>query len=248
VVYDEGAEAPVVMFTRPTLIELREGGNLQLANLIIDGALAPDSVGNSAIRTTTFPIKSNMLIEMDGVTVRGLVVNKSFNVLTLGKSALADRVIIRNSTFEDITGAVVSAAAETEDFGQYNVEYLNITDSAFTKIGGPIADIYRGGRDESTFGPFVTFAGNTIAEVGKAATTGSGASVNLHGVQTAKLERNQVANSAPFRVVHTVGTPKTTITNNSFEGTPELKLEELNFDGDHRAKVSGNTFGGDGCP
>lgn len=243
--FDKGAELPTIFFTRPTLIELREGGDLQLANLTIDGALAPDSVGNSAIRTTTFPIKSNMRIEMDGVTVRGLVVNKSFNVLTLGKSVLADRVSIRNSNFVDITGAVVSAAAETEDFGQYNVEYLDIVDSKFANVGGPIADVYRGGRDESTFGPFVSFSGNQIAGVGLAATNGSGASLNLHGVQIAKIERNQTAGSAPFRVVHTVGTPKTTISGNQFAGTPNFVLEELNYEGDHRAELSGNTFAGD---
>ncbi|WP_298468780.1 polysaccharide lyase 6 family protein [uncultured Erythrobacter sp.] len=238
----EGAEPPTIMFTRPTLIELREGGNLQLANLTIDGALAPDSVGNSAIRTTTYPIKSNMQIEMDGVTVTGLVVNKSFNVLTLGKSSLADRVSIRNSSFVDITGTVISAAAETEDFGQYNVEYLDIVDSNFANVGGPIADVYRGGRDESTFGPFVRFSGNQIAEAGKAATNGSGASLNLHGVQIADVSRNMVALSAPFRVVHTVGTPKTAITGNQFVGTPGFALEELNYDGEHRAVLADNIF------
>ncbi|MCK0127357.1 polysaccharide lyase 6 family protein [Erythrobacter sp. F6033] len=239
---EEGGEPPVLFFTRPTLIELREGGNLQLANLVIDGALAPDSVGNSAIRTTTYPIKSNMQIEMDRVAVRGLVVNKSFNVVSLGKSSLADRVSIKNSAFSDITGAVVSAAAETEDYGQYNVEYLEITDSSFAKIGGPIANVYRGGRDESTFGPLVTFAGNAVAESGYAATNTLGASLNLHGVQTANIERNVIAESAPIRVVHTVGTPKTTIENNQFANTPPLVLEELNFDGAHRAVLSDNVF------
>ncbi|MDJ0643020.1 MAG: polysaccharide lyase 6 family protein [Erythrobacter sp.] len=244
--YEEGAEPPTIYFTRPTLIELRDGGDLQIANITIDGALAPDSVGNSAIRTTTYPIKSNMRIEMDGVTVRGLVVNKSFNVLTLGKSALADRVSIRNSNFVDITGAVVSAAAETEDFGQYNVEYLDIVDSKFANVGGPIADVYRGGRDESTFGPNISFSGNQIASVGLAATNGSGASIHLHGVQIAKIERNQIVGSAPFRVVHTVGTPKTSINDNQFADTPTFVLEELNYEGDHRAELSGNIFAGDG--
>lgn len=242
--YEDGKNAPAIFFTRPALIELREGGNLQLANVVIDGALAPDSVGNSAIRTTTYPIKSNMQIEMDNVTVQGLVVNKSFNVLTLGKSALADRVTIRNSTFSDITGAIVQAAAETEDFGQYNVEYLVITDSAFANVGGPIANVYRGGRDESTFGPFVTFTGNAIAQSGLAATNTLGASLNLHGVQTANISRNTVVASAPLRVVHTVGTPVTAITNNQFADTPELALKELNYIGDFRGDLSGNEFAG----
>ncbi|MEP3050886.1 MAG: polysaccharide lyase 6 family protein [Erythrobacter sp.] len=241
----DGAQEVVIKFTRPALIELHEGGNLQLQHVIVDGALAPDSVGNSMIRTTSFPIQSNMQIELEGVTVKNLVVNKSFNVLTLGKSALADRVLIRNSNFSDITGAVIAASAETEDFGQYNVEYLDIIDSNFANVGGPIANVYRGGRDESTFGPFVNISGNNLAGVGLATTNGSGASINLHGVQTAQVARNAVAGSAPFRVVHTVGTPSTSITENQFAETPNLVLEELNFDGAHRAQLSGNEFAGD---
>ncbi|MEP2234356.1 MAG: polysaccharide lyase 6 family protein [Alteripontixanthobacter sp.] len=245
---DEDGAAPIIMFARPSLFELREGADLQLIDLVIDGELAPDSVGNSVIRTTTFPIQSNMQIELDGVTVRGLTVNKSFNVLTLGKSALADRVSIRRSSFADISGTVVSAAAETEDFGQYNVEYLDITDSSFADIGGPIANIYRGGRDESTFGPFVTVSGNALANVGHAATNGTGASLKLHGVQTAKITRNALAQSAPLRVVHTVGTPVTSVTDNSFAETPPPVFEELVFIGEPRVEMSGNTADGASAP
>lgn len=238
----EGQELPRILFARPTLFELRQGGNLQLKNLVFDGALTPDSVGNSMIRTTSFPIQSNMRIELDGVTVEDLMVNKSFNVLTLGKSAFANSVSIRNSDFANITGSVVSAAAETEDFGQYNVEYLDIVDSNFGGIGGPIANIYRGGRDESTFGPYVNILRNNLSDVGLAATNGTGGSIHLHGVQVAKISNNNVASSAPFRVVHTVGTPSTTISDNRFLDTAALELEELVFEGAHRASLEGNEF------
>ncbi|MBD2841868.1 polysaccharide lyase 6 family protein [Erythrobacter rubeus] len=238
-----GSDATTILFTRPSLFELREGGELMLQGLAIDGELAPDSVGNSVIRTTIFPIQSNMRIAMDGVAVRNLAVNKSFNVLTLGKNTLADRISIRRSSFADITGTIVSAAAETEDYGQYNVEYLDITESAFARVGGPLADIYRGGRDESTFGPNVRIARNALDDVGLAATNGTGGSIHLHGVQIAAVEDNAVRASAPFRVVHTVGTPKTAITDNAFAATGDLILEELIFDGEHRASLSGNVFG-----
>ena len=243
----EGQELPRILFARPTLFELRQGGNLQLKNLVFDGALTPDSVGNSMIRTTSFPIQSNMRIELDGVTVRDLMVNKSFNVLTLGKSAFANSISIRNSDFSNITGSIVSAAAETEDFGQYNVEYLKILDSNFAGIGGPIANIYRGGRDESTFGPYVNILRNNLSDVGLAATNGTGGSMHLHGVQVAEIAENNVASSAPLRVVHTVGTPSTTISDNQFADTPDMLLEELNYDGPHRASLSGNVFAGGEC-
>ncbi len=235
-----GKAKPVIQFGRPSLFELQEGGDLQLQKLVIDGALAPDSVGNSMIKTTSFPIQSNMEIELDQVEVRGLVVNKSFNVITLGKSALAQRVAITNSSFSDITGAVLSASAETEDYGQYNVEYLDISGNSFTNIGGPVASIYRGGRDESTFGPNVVIAENSLTNVGKAPTNGTGGSIHLHGVQIAKVDRNQFDGSLPLRIVHTVGTPKTQVTSNVFDNTAAPLFEELIFEGEPRVEQSGN--------
>ena len=237
-----GAEETVIFFTRPSLIELREGGNLRLNGLAIDGERAPDSVGNSMIRTGVYPIQSNLRIELDSVAVRNLNVNKSFNVITLGKSTLADHVSITGSSFADISGTIVSASAETEDYGQYNVEYLDIVGNAFANIGGPVANIYRGGRDESTFGPNVEITSNALDNVGLAATNGTGGSINLHGVQIAAIESNAVRGSAPFRVVHTVGTPRTQITSNAFAQTAEMILEELIFDGPHRAQLSANAF------
>ncbi|MDY7098146.1 MAG: polysaccharide lyase 6 family protein [Pseudomonadota bacterium] len=236
------AQETTILFTRPSLFELRNGGDLRLSGLAIDGALAPDSVGNSVIRTSVYPIQSNLRVEMDGVAVRGLTVNKSFSVLTFGKSTLADSVSIRNSSFSDISGTIVSASAEAEDYGQYNVEYLDLTGNSFANVGGPVANIYRGGRDESTFGPNVTISGNRFASVGLASTNGTGAAVNLHGVQIARLAGNSSVSSAPFRIVHTVGTPDTAIAGNIFANTPEMILEELVFPGEHRAVLSNNVF------
>jgi len=234
----------VIRFIRPSLFDLQQGGNLQLQNLSIDGSMAPDSVGNSVIRTGSFPIQSNLILEMDGVSVSGLTVNKSFNVLTIGKSVLADRIAIRGSSFADITGTIVSASAEPDDYGLYNVEYLDIVDSRFANVGEAVANVYRGGTDESTFGPSVTFTGNTLANIGKAATNAEGASLSLHGGQTADVARNTVTGSAPFKVVHTVGTPVTRIRDNSFAKTPAPVVTELNYDGPPRAAMQGNSVDG----
>lgn len=233
-----------IRFTRPSLIELREGGNLQLRNLTIDGSLAPDSVGNSVIRTTSFPIHANMQVELAGIAVRDLSVNKAFNVLTFSSGALADRVLISNSAFADITGAIVAADAETEDFGRYNVEYLDVIDSSFANIAGPLATIYRGGTDESTFGPSVTITGNRLTDVGRRWPNSEPASILLHGVQTAVIARNLFSDSAPIKVVHTVGTPRTSLVGNIFARTPPPIVKELHHVGESRVEMQGNQIDG----
>ena len=238
------AEASVILLARPTLIELQQGGNVQLQDLTIDGSLAPDTVGSSVIRMGSAPIKSNMTVELSAVTVRNLSVNASFNVVTLGKNALADHIVIKNSRFRDITGMIVSAASESDDYGQYNVEYLDITGNRFDNIGGPIAAVYRGGTDESTFGPTVRISDNGLYDVGRKMAGGKSGSLFLHGVQTAMIERNVVDGSGAMKIVHTVGTPETALRDNKFVATPAPAVTELNFAGSPRVLSVGNTRDG----
>lgn len=241
---EEHKEAAILL-ARPTLFELAEGGNLQLEGLVIDGSLAPDTVGSSIIRTGAEPVKSNMMVELSDVTVRNLSVNASFNVITLGKSALADRVVIRNSHFDAISGMVVSAVAETEDYGQYNVEHLEMTGNTFENVGGPIAAVYRGGKDESTFGPSVVIRGNTLDKVGQNVAGGQTGAIMLHGVQATKIERNTITNSGAITIIHTVGTPKTELTGNVLTHSSAPEFRELIFEGAPRVVTRNNTIDGE---
>ncbi|RJY10006.1 polysaccharide lyase 6 family protein [Aurantiacibacter aquimixticola] len=228
----------VITFARPTLFELQTGGGLRLSDLTIDGAAAPDSSANAVIRTSTMPVSGNLAIEMDGVTVRNLDVNSDFDVIYFGASTLADSVRIIDSTFTDISGTVVSAASEADDQGRYNVEYLDIEGSQFRNVRGGVADVYRGGRDESTFGPHVGITGSSFVDVGE----GSGASLTLHGVQRTEIARNRFESSAPIAITHTVGVPVTALSNNDFVATPEPLLTEMNYPGEPRVEMVDNTY------
>tara|TARA_R110000787_G_scaffold3020_10_gene12171 strand:+ start:11766 stop:14015 length:2250 start_codon:yes stop_codon:yes gene_type:complete len=237
-----------ISFARPSLIEIRQGGSVRLSNLVIDGELAPDSVGNAVIRTTIYPIQSNFLIELDGVTVANLDVNKSFHVIALGKSSFADRVSIKNSNFANISGSVLQAASETDDYGQYNVEYVDVSGSNFKDIGGAVFNIYRGGRDESTFGPHFSLTGSTFMNVGRGGNSVTGSSMVLHGVQHSDISNNVFLETAPIKIVHTVGRPQTRISGNVSKNMPAPIIEELNYQGAHRAILAGNQFEGAAKP
>jgi len=231
-----------ILFARHSLIEIREGGSIRLANVSIDGAAAPDNVGNALIRTTTYPIQSNFVIEFAGVSVTNLDVNRSFHVIVLGKNTFADRVSITNSRFANITGSILLAAAETEDYGQYNVEYVDILNSQFSDIGAAAFDIYRGGRDESTFGPHFTMANTQFSNVGTNNRSAQKASIVLHGAQQTDITASQFIGSAPIAIIHTVGRPATQVSNNEFAGTPAPVVDELVFEGEPRAIIRDNVM------
>ncbi len=246
----EGAKDAVakISFARPSLFEMKQGGSLRLSNLVIDGELAPDSVGNAVIRTTIYPIQSNFLIELDSVSVANLDVNKSFHFIALGKSSFADRVSIKSSNFTNISGSVLQAASETEDYGQYNVEYVEISGSSFKDIGGAVFNIYRGGRDESTFGPHFSLTGSTFKNVGRDGNNVTGSSMVLHGVQHSDISNNVFLAAAPIKIVHTVGRPDTRVSGNITKNMPPPILEELNYEGAHRAVLVDNQFEGAAKP
>lgn len=225
-----------IRFDRATLFELEDGGSLALSGLNISGQAAQDNVGNAIIRTTTQPILRNFQISLDHVTVTDLTVNGFFDVIALGKSTFADQITITNSVFADISGSVVKANSESDEYGRYNVEYLTVSNSIFRNIDQPILAVHRRGRDESTFGPHVMFHDNDISAVGRGAKNLAAASLDLWGVQELAITDNAFIDSAPASMKWQVGAPFIMIANNDFDNTPAPLLTGQNA-GDYRDDI-----------
>ena len=210
---------PVLRFERTTLFEIKDGGSLKIEHVAIDGSAAPDAYDNSAVRTSRYSMLSNYELLVNDVHVSNLNTNHSFNFLKVAKHTFASRIEILNSRFTDISGNVIALDREIDDLGIYNGEYITISDSTFENIEKTVANIYRGGTDESTFGPHFLLTNNVIRNVGRDKRNKVGASVFLLGVQIATIEGNTLIDSLPIRVVETVGDPITRISNNNFEET-----------------------------
>ncbi len=224
----KGADDVHISYERSTLFQIEDGGSLQLINLNISGADAPDNAGNSVIRTSPYAMLQNYRLEIIDTSFSDLDVNHSFNVMTVAKGTFADQILVRNSTFADVTGAVFKLDKESDDFGIYNAEYLTIGNSTFDNIKGALVDFYRGGTDESTFGPHFSLQNSTLSNVGSGKRNKSKSSMQLHGVQVTDMSGNIFKDSRPFLINHTVGEPKTRITKNKFVATPAPLVSELN--------------------
>ena len=101
-------------------------------------------------------------------------------------------------------------------------------------------NLYRGGTDESTFGPHFEMSNNTVKNSSKGKRNKAAASLYLHGVQVTNIESNVFDNSAVVVIEHTVGEPKTVVKNNSFNKTAAPSIEELYAQGPHTAVLSNN--------
>lgn len=207
-----------ILFSRPALFEIERGGSLKLSRLTVSGASSPDEAGNAVIRAGAGAAGYQLLIE-DSRFVE-LKVNRAFNLFSAGPNSLADRIALTGVTVEGATGSVIAAHTETEDLGTYNAETVEIAGSTFRDIAGPMIDLYRGGSDESTFGPRLVLTGSTFERVGDAGD--EPASVKLYGVQRAEITGNRFADSGPVRFFRRVGEPLLIWRENVLAGTPDL--------------------------
>ena len=229
-----------ITFDRSSLFEIRNGGAIKLSGLEISGESAPDYAGNSVIRTSRYSMLDNYEVVIEDSLIYDLDVNRFFDVLAGFKGTMADRITITDSTFSEISGAVLKLDAETDDLGIYNADYVTITGSSFSNIQGPLVRLYRGGTDESTFGPHFTMTESHLTNVGNGTKNKSGASIFLHGVQVTEIAENTVIESAPLVINHTVAEPRTRVLKNRFDRRGYVEVKELNSQKKNTALISGN--------
>lgn len=225
---------------RSTFVDIGDFGSLKLVNLVISGKQTPDAAGNTLLRTSRLPMQTNYRLEIHGSVIEDLNVNHSFHLFDAGYRSFADSIKITNSTIKNITGDIVRLNKETDDLGIYNAEYITFNNNLLENVEGAIAKVYRGGTDESTFGPHFIMHGNVLKNIGNGKRNKNAASVYLHGVQVAHISENKFQNSAPIDIEHTVGEPITAVTNNAFTDTAEPKVVELRAKGPHTATLVNN--------
>ena len=229
-----------IKYERGALFEIRHGGSLKLEGLTISGAESPDSSGNTVIRTVNRSMLTNYELIANNIKVVDLDINHSFSFLSVAKGTFADNIEINNSSFSNITGSILALNKESDDYGIYNSEYVTIKNSKFESIGGALIDFYRGGTDESTFGPHLQMHDNSLQNVGNDKRNKSKSSVRLHGVQVSNVSGNSFNDSPKFTINHTVGEPVTKVNKNTFVGIELPIVTELNSDKENTADLSGN--------
>ena len=165
----------------------------------------------------------NYSLSVRNSVVSDLDVNHSFDFLKIYANTFANLVEIVDTEMSNITGSVLALDKETEDLGIYNVENVNIIRSRFSDIGGAVANIYRGGTDESTFGPIVVVDSSTFDNAGLGRRNRTGASLYFHGVQNLQIAKSTWTDSAPLELYLTNGEPITALRDVQMQRTAPIK-------------------------
>ncbi len=223
-------DKPVIRSEKSSFFIIRNGGSLELDGVWIDGAESPDLAGNNVISTDRYSMNRNYSLIVRNSRVTNLDVNHSFDFLKVFRSTFADSVEILNTEMTNVTGAVLAMDKETDDLGIYNVENVRIENSSFKDVRGAVANIYRGGTDESTFGPIVNISNNTFSNVGLGSRNKSGASMLFHGVQKLHIADSTWNDSAPLELFLTNGEPITRIEDVVMKGTAPIRANNDGYE------------------
>jgi len=226
----ESGDKAIIRSEKLSFFILENGGALELENLWIDGAESPDQAGNNVISTSRYSMNRNYSLAVRNCKVTNLDVNHSFDFLKVYKNTFANSIEILDTEMTNITGSILSLDKELDDLGIYNVENVSIKGSKFTDVQGSVANIYRGGTDESTFGPIVVVEGNEFTNTGLGTRNKTEASLKFHGVQKLHISDSSWNKSAPLELYLTNGEPITVIKDVVMEGTPPLRANNNEYE------------------
>jgi len=167
----------------PAFITIENGGLLKIQGIAFSGSHQNFADVSAGIRSSVKPMNQHYSLIIDRCEFYNFN-ESSFSAFKASKGTYADSVVVRNSVFRNISGTALDFSSEKDDKGIYNAEYVRIENSLFNGILGSALNLYRGGNDESTLGPFLTINHCTFNEVDNKS---QGSVLKLLGVQYARI-------------------------------------------------------------
>lgn len=229
----KNSQKPTILFEKKSLFEIKNGGSLSLEGLVFDGEESPDRTGNSVISTSKYSMNKNYKLFIENCEFTNMDVNHSYDAVRVYKNTFADTISIKNSKFKTISGNVIALDKETDDIGIYNAEYVIMKNNIFSDVGGAALRLHRGGKDESTFGPFLEMDHCVFDNVGNDTRNKYNASISLYGVQVIDIKNNILNDSKGVGMHLVVGEPIVNILNNNF-----FNGDNVNVTGDEKYTIS----------
>ena len=162
----DAANKPLVRFNgdKPdNMVTIADGGKMVIENITFDGVLEPGKALAKAGISTAFDMIQPYTLIVDGCEFQNFG-EGGFFAIKGTKATFAESVTIRNCLFRDLSGDAINYAAEKDDIGRYNADDMLIENCSFYRLLGLPINIYRGGSDESTAGPYITIRHCTFVD------------------------------------------------------------------------------------
>jgi poly(beta-D-mannuronate) lyase len=196
----------------PTFLMIPKG-DLTLENIILKGGK----------EQFAFATKENEMSCGYNLKVKNSEITDFDCVLKGYKDPFADIISIDNSNIKNCKKGLI-LAAENDDLGEYNAEFVYITNTKFDGVQNSILDYYRGGYDESTIGGNLVFKNNTVTNSGKSEETGI--LIKTKGIVNVAISNTNFSNN-PVKFIAVLWREKgQQPINNTIENSGEFKIEQ----------------------
>jgi poly(beta-D-mannuronate) lyase len=162
---------------------ITNGGSLILEGVRIDGESNGENNPENAIIAKA-PMINHYNLWISNCEFSNFT-EANYSIVKGEKNTFADSIVIQDSRFSEMSCDAINLASEKDDNGRYNAEYLIVKNCIFHKIMGIAINLYRGGNDESTLGPFLQIDHCTFNEVNNRE---GGSVLRLIGVQNASVK------------------------------------------------------------
>lgn len=157
------------------------------------------------------------------LSVSGCEISEFDFVLKAYKGSMADEIFFLETTLKNCNNGI-ELAAETNDKGDYNTEFLTIKNCQFFDIPENVVDYYRGGYDESTIGGNLVIAGSKFQNCG--GKEANGILLNTRGIINVHISENTFKNNPVKLVALLWGAKNNNHSYNQIEQSGKIVVEE----------------------
>ena len=210
---DKNKKATLQFKGDKTAFEMHPKGVLNLEAVILKGDKTQDAFA---------PLSKNMS-QAYNLFIKNTEISDFKTVLKSYKASFADTILIDNCVIKNcLTG--IELNTETDAGGDYNAEFVFITNSSFDNVESTVLDYYRGGYDESTIGGSLVLNNNNFTNCGKA--DKSGMLIQNQGIVNVDFSNNTFKNNPVQTIAILWGEKGQKPVNNTIINSGEIKIEQ----------------------
>ncbi len=195
------------------LFEMHPKGDLTIQGLKL-------SAGNQQYGFAS--LKKNMS-SLYNVTVMDSEISNFNYVLKAYKQSFSDEIIFKNTSIKNCQNGI-ELSEETNDKGDYNVEFLTIDNCQFENVKSNVIDYYRGGYDESTIGGNLKVQNSSFTKCGSQES--NGILLNTRGIINVDISNNTFSNNQVKLVALLWGAKNNSHSDNKISNSGKILVQE----------------------
>lgn len=212
---DENAETKIIYKGEKNtpLFQMNPNGKLKVQNILLEG-----NGDNFAFAS----LQKNMSALYD-VEVQNCRIEKFNYVLKAYKESFSDSITFVGCEILNCDNGI-ELSEETNDKGDYNVEFLTVDNCIFRRVKANVIDYYRGGYDESTIGGNLLVTNSTFTNCG--GREENGILLNTRGIVNVNIADNTFKNNPVKLVALLWGAKNNSYANNEIRNSGKIVVEE----------------------